>query len=224
MAQSNQLKSRTASLLTGILILAIGVILIICNKLITGHGIIVVAGILFLLTGIINIVLYVTRKDGEGKKINRGFPLFFGWIVSVAAIILGLCMLVFNSTFAGMIPFIFGLLIFFGAALLILTMSVGVRKVVKLPLWLWIFPVAMIIIGIITITRNAVKDDPTIMILTGVSMLIFGLTGMIVGAMLEGIRHQSAAAVPENETVVPESETKDVKGIEVGQDNSKMLE
>ena len=178
--------SNTKSLLTGMLILAVGIVLIICNKMITGRGVVVLAGILFLITGIINLILYVTRKDENGQNINKGFSLFFGWLVSIAAMILGICMLVFTTTFNAMIPFIFGLLIFFGAIMLAFTFVFHVRKIVNVPGWLWIAPLAMIVLGIITLTRKPEIADPLIMILTGVSMVIFGVTGALLGILVTG--------------------------------------
>lgn len=201
MANQNSNKSRTVSTLTGLLILAIGVVLIICNKLITGQGIIVLAGVLFLLTGIINIALYVTRRDAEGKRIRSGMSLFLGWLVSIAAILLGLCMLVFTSTFNAMIPFIFGSLIFLGSLMLIFTFIFGVRKIVVLPAWVWLFPFAMIVLGVVIITRNPIHDDPLIMILTGVAMIIFGITGIIVGIIVASVkRNMRHAALQSDNT------------------------
>ncbi len=191
-------KSKTSgvSLLTGVLILVVGVVLIICNKMITGHGVVVLAGILFLLTGVINLVLFVTRKEPDGTMRNRGMALFFGWLVSLAAMILGLCMLVFNPTFSALIPFIFGLLVFFGALMLAFTMLFNVRKVFKVPGWMWCFPGVMVVLGIITLMQKPETSDPLVMILTGSAMVLFGLAGMLLGAMASGIRRQ----VPETDS------------------------
>lgn len=192
-------KSSGVSLLTGVLILVIGIVLIICNKMITGHGVVVLAGILFLLTGVVNLVLYVTRKEPDGTMRNRGMALFFGWLVSLAAIILGLCMLVFNATFNALIPFIFGLLVFFGAVMLAFTMLFNVRKVFKVPGWMWCFPGVMVVLGIVTLMQPPTTSDPLVMILTGSAMILFGLAGMLLGAMASGIRRQVAekGAAPE---------------------------
>ena len=191
MKESENGKSKTISLLTGILILAIGIILIICNKMITGRGIVVLAGILFLLTGIINLVLYITRKNPDGEHTHTAASRFLGWLVSIAAIILGLCMLVFIDTFNQMIPFIFGLLIFFGALILIITYIFNVRKIVSIPVWCWLFPIVMVVLGIITITQKADVSDPLIMILTGSSMIIFGFAGTILGALVSGAKRKA---------------------------------
>lgn len=192
-AVKNQQKNRTVPLLTGILILVIGLILIICNKSITGAGVVTLAGILFLLTGVINLVIFVTRKDHDGNRVNTGGAAFFGWFVSIAAIILGLCMLVFVDTFNSIIPFIFAILVFFGAVTLAYTFIFGLKRVIKIPGWLWIFPLAMIVLGIVIITRDSVKADSLIMILTGAAMEVFGLGCLFTGALVSGARRQSDA-------------------------------
>ena len=181
-----QNKTKKVSLIAGVLIFAIGLVLILCNKSITGEGVIVLAGVLFLLTGIVNVILYSTHKSEPGEKQIPTYSVFLGWLMSIAAIILGVCMLIFTKTFGTMIPVIFGILIFFGAVVLSLTMLRGVRKVLKVPGWTWIFPIAMVGLGVATILQEANANDPLIMILTGVSMILFGLGAGVVGILVSG--------------------------------------
>lgn len=175
----------TTSLLSGILILAIGVILIICRTQITGSGIVTVAGLLFLVTGIINIVLYVTQKDPEGHRRTRGIAALFGWLVSVATIILGLCMLIFNSTFNSMIAFLFGVLVAFGAIMLLYAIIFGIRRVMKVPAWTYLFPLAMagLAAGIFP-QKTGAGEDATVMLLTGISLIVFGVAGIVYGSLI----------------------------------------
>ncbi|MCH5220443.1 MAG: DUF308 domain-containing protein [Muribaculaceae bacterium] len=206
MSQTTENNSKTYSLLTGVLIFVIGIVLIICNKSITGKGFIVLAGILFLLTGVINIVLYLTHRKSDGHRVFTGMSLAMSWLVSIAAIILGLCMLVFEDVFSSMIPFIFGLLIFFGAVMLIINMLFGVRKVVKTPGWMWLFPFVIAVLGAVTITRQPNVSDPLIMILTGVSMIVFGLGAIVLGALVSGARRkiEAIATSPDPSNKLPE--------------------
>lgn len=180
----------TTSLLTGILILAIGVILIICRNLITGQGIVTVAGILFLLTGIVNIILYVTEKDEDGKRRNRGFAAIVGWLVSLATITLGLCMLIFTTTFNSMIAFLFGLLIVFGALMQLYAIVFGVRRVTAVPAWTYAFPVVMAGLGIAVFTQKTGTggNDSVVMLLTGIGFLVFGLGAIVLGAIISGAK------------------------------------
>lgn len=178
--------------------------------MITGRGIVVLAGILFLLTGIVNLVVYVTRKDSDGQPANSGFSRFFGWLVSLAAIILGLCMLVFTETFNQMIPFIFGLLIFFSALILVFLYLFRTRKIIKVPGWSWLFPLIITILGVITFTQKPDASDPLIMILTGVSMIIFGLAGIILVSLVSGARRQALADQKLNEQNTIDTHAKEI--------------
>lgn len=210
MNNQNQQKNKTVSLLSALLILALGVVLIVFNKIVTGQGVVVLAGILFLLTGIINLVMFVTRRNSDGTHVNRGLSLVFGWLVSLAAMILGICMLVFIDTFNTLIPFIFALLIFFGALTLMFSFIFGMRKVSGVPGWLWISPIAMIVLGVITILQKTNGSDHLVMILTGVSMAIFGLTGIIGVTIMANARRRArklnsdVAAIQKVESQKPE--------------------
>lgn len=205
------------SLFSGIIVLAIGIILILCNTKITGAGIIILAGILFLLTGLINLFVFVTKKDKDGNPANKGMSLIFGWFVSLAAMILGLCMLVFNSTFGEMIPFIFGLLVFFGAIMQSYIIMFDVRKIINMPAWVWVFPTAMAILAIVIATRTAVTDDSLIMILTGVAMILFGLSSVVLSIMTAPARHEIKEKAKAEETK-KEAKVIDVKAKEVSDD------
>lgn len=195
-------------LLTGVLALAIGIVLIICNKMITGKGIVVLAGILFLLTGIVNLMLYVTRRTPDGERVNGGVAFFFGWLVSIAAMILGLCMLVFIPTFTALIPFIFGVLIIFGALMIVITFMFSLRKVIVMPGWLWIFPLAMLVLGIIIMSQKATVSDSLIMILTGSSLIIFGLAAIFTATVISTARRQERI----DKKAANPTETLDVEG------------
>lgn len=218
-ARATSTSHKRSSLLAGVLILAIGIILIVCNKMISGSGIIVLAGILFILTGIINLIVFVTRKTADGLPINSGFNLFIGWLVSIAAIILGICMLVFTPTFTALVPYIFGILIFFGALVLAYAFIFGVRKQFKIPGWLWIFPLAILILGIVVITRSHIGNDSLIMILSGSAMITFGFGAVIVSALLAGARRQARLDGIAQKDSEPEIETKDVEAKDVKQIN-----
>lgn len=180
------------ALLTGLTTLAIGIVLIICNSLITSAGIVTVAGLLFLVIGVINLILYVTQKDEEGKKRTRGMALVLGWSVSISSIILGLCMLIFNDTFKEMIPLIFALLVFFGAAMSTLGLWFIVRKVTKLPAAVWVLPGIMLVMAIIVAVQDADSDDHIIMILTGVSLILFAIQSFVLSTVTAKANRRAA--------------------------------
>lgn len=199
----------TTSFLTGLLVLAAGIVLIICNKLITQSGIITVAGILFVLTGIINLILYVNQKDENGKPKVNGITKVFGWLVSLAAMILGLCMLIFNPTFARMVPFIFGILILFGGVVLIYALVTAGKRYGTVSGWLYIFPAALVILALVVFFQNTTGSDSRILILTGSALLTFGVGCFVTGMVMAMGAHRIKKGAGDSPVDV-----KDVKAIE----------
>ena len=90
--------------------------------------------------------------------------------------------------------------------MLIINMLFGVRKVVKTPGWMWLFPFVIAVLGAVTITRQPNVSDPLIMILTGVSMIVFGLGAIVLGALVSGARRkiEAIATSPDPSNKLPE--------------------
>lgn len=198
----------STTLLSGLLILAAGIVLIICNKEITGHGVVTTVGILFLLAGIINAVLYVGSGRGEAQaqkaaeqtaeKVQRAngsqssLSRVMGIIVSSASIILGICMFVFTETFAHYVPMLFGVLVTIGALIEFYFLALG-SKQVDTPTWLYAFPGIMVICALVIFL--ATLSESTMMILTGVGCISFGLGGFaqgwVIGLANRKARHEA---------------------------------
>ena len=154
----------TSTLLAGVIILAMGLILIICHNTITGSGIVTAGGIIFVISALVDIVLYI-----------------FGWIVSVAALLLGISMFVFNDTFTQLIAPMFGILVLLGALVQLWILTYGTRPV-RMPLWLYTIPGLMAICAILIFVGG--YTDSTVNILTGSALTIFGLGGFVESALL----------------------------------------
>jgi hypothetical protein len=165
------MKSKS-SILAGAISLVAGIILIVCNKLINDSGIVTTGGILFVLAAVINAVLYLNNRESEGKARRGTLTLIFGWIGCAAALLLGVAMLIFGEQFMTLIPYVFGLLIFFGALIQFYTLAIGVRPYI-LPGWLYLFPV-LILAGALLVAF-VIEAENLRLIITGVSMALFGL-------------------------------------------------
>ena len=177
----------TTTLLTGLIILAAGIIMLIAHNDIKSGGIVTTAGILFLISGIINTVLYLSAKNEDGRRRNRGASRFFGTVVSIASIVLGLSMFIFNSTFIKLIPLVFAVLLLFGAIIQFYILAVGTRPVV-MPKWTYVFPVIILIEAIVVFTANL--SDDRMMLVTGSGLAIFGIAGFVEAFLLSaGNRH-----------------------------------
>lgn len=169
------------TLLTGIIVLAMGLILLISHDGITDSGIVTLGGIFFIVAAIIDIILYVTGKDKDGKPRKRGASMVFGIIVCIAAMVLGVSMLVFNETFTRMIAPLFGIIVAIGALTQLWILVYGTRPV-RMPRWMYAIPAAMLVCAIIIFVCDF--DNSTVNIITGSSLVLFGVTGFVESALL----------------------------------------
>lgn len=206
----------STTLLTGLIILAAGIILIISKNAITGTGIVTTAGILFLLSGIINAVLYLSSKNSDGTHKRSTASRFFGTIVSIASLLLGVSMLIFTATFAKLVPILFGLLLAFGAIIQFYIIALGARPV-KMPAWTYAFPGVILVESMIVFFAGLA--EPNLMLVTGTGLVVFGIAGFVesvlLGAGHRQLRHQARQDVTSNAVVdLKASDVKEIKGLD----------
>lgn len=170
-----------------LLILAIGVVLLLFHSNIDRASIVTVGGVLFILAGFFNILVFdrtARKKQKSGEREHAGMvSTSMSWISSGAAVILGVCMLVFKSTFLPLVPVMFGILIAFAAFYQLYILAVGVRPVV-LPAWLYFAPLLVAIGAAYLFFQKGDAEDVHIIVATSVSLIIFGIAGIIEGVML----------------------------------------
>lgn len=174
--------SRNKMLLSGILILATGIVLLICHDTINRKGFVVVCGILFIVAGIINMFLFHGKVDEDtGRNNVSGFSRGLGILVSVASIVLGISMLLFGPTFEVLVDPLFGILIGFAALAQLYIIMIGSRPI-KLPVWTYVFPAALAILAIVIFTAGLA--DSSLMIIMGIGLIIFGVGGFVESLMV----------------------------------------
>ncbi len=178
-------------ILTAGLVMAAGIVLIITHNSIRSTGVVVTGGILFVIAGLINVLLF----EGERKRgrWDRGaLSSTFSWLTSVAAVILGICMLVFQGTFITLVPMMFGILVAFSALYQFYILAIGSRPTL-LPGWFYIVPVALIGGAAFIFMQDSYSNDPKIMLATGISLTAFGVAGLAESAMLSHYRRHPKA-------------------------------
>lgn len=205
----------STTLLTGLIILAAGIVLIICNRTITQSGIVITAGILFLLSGIVNTVLYLSGNDKNGEPKHKGASKFFGIVVSMASLMLGLSMFIFNDTFQSMIPMLFGLILLFGTIVQVYIIFT-ITRAVGIPGWTYIFPGIIMVLSLIVFMAKL--TEPQLMIISGSGLVVFGIGGfvesMLLGSGNRRLRHEAQASTAVNPVDVKAKEVKEIKGLE----------
>lgn len=177
------MKGKTLSAL-GLIALIAGVAIIIFYKSITSQGVVLTAGLLFMAVGLANLIVY-----GRPNRTASSIGKVFTQISNAAAIVLGICMLVFQSTFAPLVSFIFGLLIAVCALWQFFLLAVGTRPY-QLHGWLYVFPL-LLTAGAIFIFVQKVSSDEVIVLTTGIAMAVMGVGCFCQGVALGMARRQA---------------------------------
>lgn len=179
-------------MLTAILALVAGVLLIIFRNDIHSTGVVVTGGVLFIVAGLMNLLIFEHRgKKGKG---NGALSSTFSWLTCAASVILGLCMLIFQGTFAGLVPVMFGILILFAAVYQYFILAIGARPA-TLPGWLYILPTAMVGGAVYVFLRPDTAGDMPVVLTSGICFVVFGIAAIIEGSMLGHYNRNPQAVV-----------------------------
>ena len=202
------MKGRSLTLTALIAILA-GVVLIIANRSIYSTGVVITGGILFIVAGVLNTFVF----NGERKHDPKGrgpVASTFSLIASIGAVVLGVCMIIFQTAFTVLVPYIFGIIVAFLACYQFYVLAIGVRPT-TLPGWFYLAPVILIGGAIYIFFRQPDTDDYLIMLSSGISLAFFGLITRIEAIMLTNSRKKIEADANGREE-------KEVKTIEASKD------
>ena len=145
----------------------------------------VAIGILFLLSGIISIVVYVNARrsvseykitDAAGNTItNTEKPTFP--LVGVGSIILGALLALTPNVFITALMYIIGAILILGAINQYMNL-VNARKYGKIGFGYWIFPSVILLIGLYVIIKPMAPASIAMLVL-GWCSLLYGVTEMI---------------------------------------------
>lgn len=168
--------------ITAILAIVAGVILIIANRSIYSTGVVITGGILFIAAGILNVFVF----DNERRSDRRGrgaFASTLSLLSSIGAVVLGVCMIIFQDTFTVLVPYIFGIIVAFLACYQFYVLAIGARPTV-LPVWFYFFPVLLLGAAIYIFFRRPDTDDHLITLASGIALSFFGLVTIIEAIMI----------------------------------------
>lgn len=203
-----------------LLVLIAGVVLVCLQHSVSANGVVLTCGVLFILAGLFNITVFMS--SGHDSKSGKGpFSAAISWVSSAAAVILGLCMLIFQGTFATLVAFMFGVLIAFGALFQFYLLGYGSRPA-RLPGWLYIVPTALAAVAIyLFIQRDEAVPDDLAILLTGISLIVFG-GATLVEAVIIGRYNRSVLKGKKPEEEKPEEKSdKTVKPLDSSTDAGK---
>ena len=181
---------------TGLIALVIGVLMIIYHRTLLTRDIVVGCGILFIIAGIINLTLFLSSRDSQGRPSHNAASMVVGWIASAAAVVLGLSMVIFQTTFVALVAYMFAFLLLFAALFQVFLVLFGARPA-RLSAGWFVIPTALTGVAIYIFLQRPTIDDHVIMLATGIALGVFGIASIIeggqIGAINRAARHRSNA-------------------------------
>lgn len=176
------MKVKSAFLLS-LLILVVGVVLIFLHNFDVFTALIIGLGIVFIIPGIISIFNLSATKNvvSEDKKTkpNSRFQIICGLISGVGSVIMGICMIGWSDMFVKFIPMIFGTILTLGGCFHLCAMAMAMRPI-RIPIWLYILPIALIAMGIsIIFIDKSILLDYHIILMTGIGLIVFSINSFI---------------------------------------------
>lgn len=188
----------------------------------------VAIGILFLLSGIISVIVYVNARkhvseykitDAEGNVItNTDEPTFP--IVGVGSIILGALLALTPNIFITALMYIIGGILILGAINQYMNLING-RKYGKIGFGYWVFPSVVLLIGLYVIIKPMAPASMAMLVL-GWCSLLYGVTELINSLKFHSDKRKvrQAQEIPMAEEVIEETTTEAVTAEEEPADNS----
>ena len=180
------MKGKTLSAI-GLIALIAGLAIAIFYRSITTEGVVITGGVLFMAVGVSNLIIY-----GSPSRQASSVARVFSQISNAAAIVLGICMLVFQSTFVPLVAFIFGLLVAVLALWQFFLLAIGTRPY-QLHGWLYAFPLLLTGAAIYVFVKGS-SAGQEIMLVTGIAVAVMGVGCFCQGTALGMARRRSQRA------------------------------
>ena len=189
----------------------------------------VAIGILFLLSGLISLIVYVhARKnvsefkvmDKEGHVIAGEKPTFP--IVGVGSLILGAMLALTPNVFITALMYIIGGILILGAINQYMNL-INARKYGQVSFGFWVFPSVVLLIGLYVIIKPMVPASMAMLIL-GWCSLLYGVTELVNSLKFHADKRKfrQAQEVPVAEEIIEESATAEVIKAEEPSDNTQL--
>ena len=189
----------------------------------------VAIGILFLLSGLISLIVYVhARKnvsefkimDMNGHVIAGEKPTFP--IVGVGSLILGAMLALTPNVFITALMYIIGGILILGAINQFMNL-VNARRYGKVSFGFWVFPSVVLLIGLYVIIKPMAPASMAMLIL-GWCSLLYGVTELVNSLKFHADRRKfrQAQEVPVAEEIIEESATAEVIKAEEPSDNTQL--
>lgn len=160
--------------LTAVLVLIVGVVFISMHgRADVVNAIVVITGALFLVAGAANVIMLVA-----GKKAEKPNGSSAGYLTGIAAVALGVWMVVDPGALVRVIVYILAGLLVLGGAYHIYMLAYGFRPL-RFPGWFYVLPSLMLIGGVTIFSIGAAAMMDYIVLVAGIAMVIFAASSFL---------------------------------------------
>ncbi len=172
--------SQVGNIILSIIMAALGLIFIwLCDRHVVGSTVLLVGGMAFIIPGAALLLsLLVHRKN----KTRGSVMTFMTAVCGLAAVALGVVILVAPEYFRHLLVYLFGGLLIVAAAWQFDVMMRKNRGILY-PAWLTIAPVVIVALGVVMCTLNIFKGEANekwMMLATGCGFALFGIIGLFI--------------------------------------------
>ena len=176
--------NRSSSRIRGIICSLLGLSLLIWPDGMLNFIVMILAALLI----VISVVSLILMYKGNKKEIGGGFtPLsYFAFAAMVISLIFGILIFAFPAFFTGILVLLFGLFLLLLGGSQITNMVVS-SKYMKLPIWLYVFPVLITVCGIICFFQPF-EAKTAITLFFGAVVMVYGIIEIISSVMLRKVR------------------------------------
>ncbi len=182
--------------LTATAMLFAGIVLIIAANSLASFRIVTGGGILFIVAGVANVLIFTGKRNGNVRGGTLGTAV--GWTASAAAVALGLCMLLSRDSFVPLVSVMLAVVLLFIALFQICLLTFGSRPVRINP---WFFVVPMLLFGAAVFVYLQKPGDPhtdsSIVYVTGGAFALCGLASFAEGAIITSANRKLRSTIPE---------------------------
>jgi len=163
--------NNSRNVLTSVLVLVVGVVFIFMQgKANVINAIVSITGVLFLVAGGFNVIMLMAGRKAEKPKGSSA-----GYLTSLAAIALGLWMVLDPGALVSVVVYLFAGLLVVGGAYHVYMLAYGFRPL-RFPVWFYILPSLMVIGGVVVFSVGATSMMEYIVLVAGVAMVIFAVS------------------------------------------------
>lgn len=176
------------NLWSAVLALAVGIALVFFSN-IALHTVVLVVGILFIATGVFNLVSELNRKDEKGRKATSTT----GVLSAAGAGVLGILMVCTPGSMVNLMVYLFAAAIILLGLYLIFTMSYSYRPIV-FPVWFYILPSLLVICGVVICIVGATTVADVMIMITGIALIVYAVAAFVEIAGLLAFRRDMKKA------------------------------